>query len=88
MRMRPPPGRNSPAPALTHPPLAGNCVATGGTDGCIKLWDLRSARIIQYYEAHEGAVTDVSFHPSGNFLLSSAMDSTLKVQPSKGVVAA
>jgi len=62
----------------SFPPCAGNCVATGGTDGCIKLWDLRSGRIIQYYEAHEGATTDVSFHPSGNFLLSSSLDGTLK----------
>ena len=60
--------------------LAGTCIATGGTDGAIKVWDLRSNRLIQYYEAHDGAVTDLSFHPSGNFLLSSSMDSTLKAR--------
>ena len=54
-------------------------MASGGSDGCIKLWDLRSARIIQYYEAHGAAATDLAFHPSGNFLLSSSQDSTLKV---------
>lgn len=53
-------------------------MATGGTDGCLKLWDLRSARIIQFYEAHGGPLTDVAFHPTGNFLLSSSMDGTLK----------
>ncbi len=58
-------------------PPAGNCVATGGSDGSLKLWDLRSSRIIQYYE-NDGAVTDAAFHPSGNFLLSSSMDGTLK----------
>lgn len=59
---------------------AGTCVATGGSDGALKLWDLRSGRLIQYYEAHSGAVTDLSFHPSGNFLLSASMDTSLKAR--------
>ena len=58
-------------------------MATGSSDGSIKLWDLRSNRLIQYYEAHQGAVTDLSFHPSGNFLLSSSMDTSLKVRSSR-----
>ena len=68
-----------PTSATTLSTPAGNCVATGGSDGCLKLWDLRSGRLIQYYEAHTGAVTGATFHPSGNFLLSSSMDGTLKV---------
>jgi WD40 repeat protein len=63
---------------------SGTCVATGSTDGSIKLWDLRSSRLIQYYEAHQGAVTDLSFHPSGNFLLSSSLDTSLKVRGVQG----
>jgi WD40 repeat protein len=51
---------------------------SGGTDGCLKLWDLRAGRIVQYYEAHRGAVTDAAFHPSGSFLLSSSLDGALK----------
>jgi len=35
--------------------------------------------LIQHYDAHPSAVTGISFHPSGNYLLSSSNDSTLKV---------
>lgn len=62
-------------------------MATGGTDGSIKLWDLRSSRLIQYYDAHGGAVSDLSFHPSGNFLLSASLDTSLKVGGGSGAAA-
>ena len=39
----------------------------------------RSNQLIQHYSAHGGAITNVSFHPSGNFLLSSSLDGTLKI---------
>ena len=54
-------------------------MAAAGGDGAIRVWDLRSSRLIQYYDAHAGGVTDLAFHPSGNFLLSSSQDSSLKV---------
>ena len=45
------------------------------------LW-CRSNTLIQSYTAHNGAVSKVAWHPSGNFLLSSSLDSTLKVRSS------
>lgn len=48
-------------------------------DSLIKVWDLRSNVLLQQFSAHAGAVTHLSFHPSGNFLLSSSLDATLKV---------
>ncbi len=47
----------------------------------MKLWDLRAGRIIQHYEAHDGALTDLAFHPAGSFLLTSSLDGTLKAGP-------
>ena len=58
---------------------AGTCLAAAGLDGAIRLWDMRSSRLVQYYDAHGGGVTDLAFHPSGAFLLSSSQDSSLKV---------
>jgi centriolar protein POC1 len=39
----------------------------------------RSNQLIQSYAAHNGAVTRVAWHPSGNFLLTTSLDSTLKI---------
>jgi len=44
-----------------------------------QIWDLRSDALLQHYRAHTGAVTGAAFHPSGNFLLTSSLDMTLKV---------
>ena len=44
-----------------------------------QIWDLRNNKLLQHYQAHDDTVSSVSFHASGNFLLSSSIDSTLKV---------
>ena len=45
----------------------------------LQIWDIRVNKLLQHYQNHTGAVTDLTFHPSGNFLLSSSADTTLKV---------
>ena len=45
------------------------------------MWDVRSNQLVQHYSAHSGPITNVAFHPSGDFLLSSSLDTTLKVKP-------
>ncbi len=45
----------------------------------LQVWDVRSNQLVQHYSAHGGPVTRIAFHPSGDFLLSSSLDSTLKV---------
>eukprot|EP00976_Prorocentrum_cordatum_P029191 594422-Prorocentrum_minimum.AAC.1 len=44
----------------------------------LQVYDTRSNSLVQHYDAHSGSVNTVSFHPSGNFLLSSSNDGTLK----------
>lgn len=46
----------------------------------LQVWDIRVNKLLQHYTAHTGAVNSVTFHPSGNYLLSAASDNTLKVR--------
>jgi centriolar protein POC1 len=45
----------------------------------VKIWDVRSQRLLQHYDAHSDAVSMISFHPSGLYLLSSSADSAVKI---------
>ena len=57
----------------------GTCVASGSQDKTVKIWDIRSQRLIQHYDAHSAEVNEIGFHPNGRYLLSSSNDSTLKI---------
>jgi len=57
----------------------GTCIASCSHDKKIKIFDIRSQRLIQHYDAHSESVSSVSFHPTGNYLLSSGFDATLKI---------
>lgn len=55
--------------------IVGSC----SHDKKIKLFDVRSKRVIQHYDAHADSVLDIKFHPSGQFLMSAGADSKVKV---------
>lgn len=57
----------------------GSCMASCGSDGKIKIFDCRSQRLLQHYDAHTDAVNTVGFHKSGSYLISSSNDSTIKI---------
>jgi len=57
----------------------GTCIASGSDDKKIKIWDIRSKRLIQHYDAHAAPVSSISFHPSGNYLLSTGHDGLVKI---------
>lgn len=57
----------------------GTCIASGSSDTSIKIWDIRSERLIQHYDAANEGVTSIAFHPNGRYLLSSSLDSTVKI---------
>ena len=63
---------------LGHP-LHLHRVLTRRSAARLQVWDVRSNQLVQHYSAHGGPVTRIAFHPSGDFLLSSSLDSTLKV---------
>jgi WD40 repeat protein len=43
-----------------------------------QLWDLRSNALLQHYSGGTSGITGAAWHPSGNFLLTSSLDTTLK----------
>lgn len=63
--------------AKFHPD--GTCVASGAEDTKVKIWDLRSKRLLQHYDAHDHHVNSLSFHPNGRYLLTGSDDSTIKI---------
>ena len=67
-------------PTLQQNSNASRYSLTEGYGRCMQVWDVRSNQLVQHYSAHSGPVTNVAFHPSGDFLLSSSLDTTLKVQ--------
>ena len=49
-----------------HP--SGTCIGVGTSDKKVKVYDLRMQRLQQVYSSHTGPVSQVSFHPNGNYL--------------------
>lgn len=47
---------------------------SGSEDYSIRLWDAQSSQLHQMIRAHDGAITGLSLHPTGDYILSSSMD--------------
>lgn len=66
----------------------GRWLASGGTDGEIRLWEWDNAkdplkfwtatRPLRTLRGHSGSVTSVTFAPSGDWLASAALDNTIR----------
>lgn len=48
-------------------------------NGVVKIYETRMRKVLQLYEIHEGPVHCLSFHPSGNYLVTASQEGTLKV---------
>lgn len=57
----------------------GTLVAGTGADCSIKIWDIRTQKLLQHYNAHSDEVNVIDFHPSGDYLVSGSDDTTIKV---------
>ena len=60
-----------------HP--SGTCIAAALANGVVKIYETRMKKVLQLYEIHTGAVNSVSFHPSGNYLVTGSQEGSLKV---------
>ncbi len=46
------------------------CVLTATKSKHITMHDIRTEKIVQHYEAHQGSVNNFSIHPDGGFMVS------------------
>lgn len=60
-----------------HP--KASAIGAASTDGCVKIYDIKSGSLQQCYTFHTGPVNKARFHPNGKFMLTASHDSTLKV---------
>ncbi|XP_038619270.1 WD repeat and SOCS box-containing protein 2 isoform X2 [Tachyglossus aculeatus] len=62
------------------PPAPGLVLATGLSDGHIKVWEVHTGRLLLNLAGHQDVVRDLSFAPNGNLILVSASrDKTLRI---------
>jgi WD40 repeat protein len=55
----------------------GRLVATGGSDGVVRLWELATGMRWRYFDGHSKTVDAVSFSPDGTQLASASWDETI-----------
>lgn len=61
----------------------GKTIASAGTDGTAKLWDVATGKEIKSLRGHDGNVTSVAFSPDGRFLASGGRDGTVRLWDTK-----
>src|SRR2546423_808192 len=57
----------------------GHALASGGHDNTVKLWDVKTGKLIHSFEGHTNAVWSVAFSPDGLTLASGSADHTVRL---------
>ncbi|MQL76195.1 hypothetical protein Taro_008568 [Colocasia esculenta] len=58
---------------------ASDKIYTGGVDDVIKVWDLRRIEVVDKLQGHSDMTTGMQLSPDGSYLLTNAMDCTLRI---------
>ena len=59
--------------------LSGDQLATGGTDGVVRVWSLAKEAAPRELHGHTKTITDLAFSPGGHLLASSSRDATARI---------
>jgi WD40 repeat protein/DNA-binding SARP family transcriptional activator len=70
-------GRNDTYRAVFDP--TGSRVATNGTDGLPRIWDVETGRSVVVLAAHPGAVWDIVFSPDGSRVATAGSDGVVRL---------
>nr|MCU0481746.1 hypothetical protein [Anaerolineae bacterium] len=54
-------------------------IASGSSNGVIRVWDVQSGNIIHTLRGHNSRVDDLAYHPAGNLLASTSEDNTTRL---------
>jgi WD40 repeat protein len=57
----------------------GTCLASGGDDGTVRVWDATTGRELAAVKGHAGAISGVAYSPDGTRLASAGDDGTVRV---------
>ena len=68
---------NSPLSFAFHPD--GSRLVSGNLDRTVRLWDVRSGRMLKAIGRHDGYVTSVAFNPDGQLVASAGMDDVVRI---------
>jgi WD40 repeat protein len=57
----------------------GRPIASGGHDGCVRIWDAASGRELLTLRGHTGPIEKVAYSPDGRTIASASHDQTIRV---------
>ena len=65
--------------SVAFSPVDNTLLASGSSDGTVKLWDVVTQTDVATFEGHVGGVASVAFSPNGMLLAAGAADDTVKL---------
>jgi len=57
----------------------GRYLASGGSDNTVKIWEVKTGKLMSTFKGHSSYVSSVAFSPDGRYLASGSDDNTIKI---------